>query len=178
MRKTPIDIEIKSDKKYVSIVEKTIEYLMTDLAYFQDEISDVVTCVSEGVTNAIEWGNKRNPDKRVKIGILANKNTISMTITDRGAEHFDFTKYLKAFESLASDTCVQAIDSTYAKKGHCSLGIANMHRLMDTLTYRDILENGQKVGTELILEYRHKESDGERALKALRADTKSGQNPQ
>lgn len=161
IRNIPVSIEIKSDKKYISAVTGAVECLMKELAYFEEEINEVCECVSEGVGNAVDWGNKQNSDKRVKIGILANRNNMSITITDQGTEHFDYKKYLKAFNKLTPENCVQTLDVTYAEKGHCSLGIANMRRLMDSLTYNDILENGKKIGTALILEYRHKQSNGE-----------------
>ncbi len=55
----------------------------------REERYPFVLAVSEGLTNAIIHGNKKNPDKKVKVSITVNEKLLSADIVDEGQGGLD-----------------------------------------------------------------------------------------
>lgn len=75
---------IKSKIENVSLVENLIDEVAIELSIVSDLYGNVLISTVEAVTNAIVHGNENNPDKDVKIEVLKEDKTLTVTIEDEG----------------------------------------------------------------------------------------------
>jgi serine/threonine-protein kinase RsbW len=84
---------IPSDFRYLGAVDAAFQDLAREFSCSQSCVNDVGTAIIEACSNAIEHGNRFSKDKRVKVVIGLNGETIVARIYDEG-KGFDFKKHL------------------------------------------------------------------------------------
>lgn len=88
-----MEFVIPSDFKYLGPVDAAIQDLAREFSCSQDCVNDVSTAIIEACSNAIEHGNKFAKDKRVKVLIGFNGQSIIARICDQGSG-FNFQERL------------------------------------------------------------------------------------
>ena len=73
----------------LSKVEKLIEDICEDHGIKEDYYGNILISITEAVNNAIQHGNKYNPDKSVEIAFETNREELCFKIADEG-EGFDY----------------------------------------------------------------------------------------
>ena len=103
-----------------------------EIAGFEDEaVSRLTAAVREAVNNAIEHGNKMDPEKKVHLGITLEKDRVLITVRDEG-EGFDA-------ESVPSP-----LDGENRLKNG-GRGIFFMRKFMDRVEFHKLPDDGTEV---------------------------------
>jgi len=84
---------IPSDFRFLGAVDAAFQDLAREFSCSQSCVNDVGTAIIEACSNAIEHGNRFSKDKRVKVVIGMNGDSIIARIYDEGIG-FDFKKHL------------------------------------------------------------------------------------
>lgn len=82
-------LEIVSRPESINIIERLIDDLREEHNIHEDAYGNILVAVTEAVNNAIQHGNKYNPDKKVKVTYEREDDTISFSVTDEG-KGFDY----------------------------------------------------------------------------------------
>lgn len=77
--------KLRSDKSSLSLVEPILDNLRQILGIKDENFYNVMIAVTEAVNNAINHGNKLNPQKRVEFIVRADSRKIYILIKDEGA---------------------------------------------------------------------------------------------
>jgi len=122
------DLNFPSETESLRLVEKAIDELSMELDLSDEIYGNVMVATMEATNNAIIHGNKSNPEKKVKILFLLEKNELKIHIEDQG----------KGFEySIVPDpTAPGNLEKINGR------GIFLMERLSDEILY---LEDGRIV---------------------------------
>ncbi len=99
--------------------------------YNEDVVHDIGLAVSELATNAIKYGNRKKPEKRVATEFYKDCNGIEIYVTDEDGEQFDFSRYFE-------------VDMDTTRRGN-GRGIFIVHRIADELTYEWPTGRGTRV---------------------------------
>jgi len=75
---------LASDVENVEKVEELTERITKAMRFSEDECDSIAIAVTEAVNNAIIHGNKQDPQKKVYLKILADKNTLRVVVQDEG----------------------------------------------------------------------------------------------
>lgn len=79
-------VVIASKPENLSIIENFIEQLQEDFKVKEDVYGNIVISLTEAVNNAINHGNKRDPEKNVKVtAYLQNPFLLAITVEDEGS---------------------------------------------------------------------------------------------
>lgn len=81
----------ETDKRILSEIESIIIQIQKQFPIEKDKFHNILVATTEAIINAIQHGNKNNPDKKVKLTITANKKAILVIVEDEG-EGFDPSK--------------------------------------------------------------------------------------
>jgi len=81
-------LKINSNIQSLRLVERLIEDVCEVYGVNEDAYGNMMIAVTEAVNNAIQHGNRNNPEKFVKIGFEAEDNKLVFSVTDEG-EGFD-----------------------------------------------------------------------------------------
>src|SRR3972149_1153920 len=123
---------IPSKSENIVLVEKLVENVC-DLFEIKEEMyGHILVALTEAVNNALQHGNKANPDKHIEVTFKVKVNTLYFTIKDQGSG-FDFN-------NLADPTDPQNIEKSTGR------GIFLMKHLCDNVVFED-------KGTKVILEF-------------------------
>ncbi|HRC91651.1 MAG: ATP-binding protein [Bacteroidetes bacterium] len=82
-------IQIESKPESIHIIERLVDDLKGEHNIHEDAYGNILVAVTEAVNNAIQHGNKYNPNLKVKISYEVESDTISFVITDQG-KGFDY----------------------------------------------------------------------------------------
>mgnify|MGYP003497800086 FL=1 len=82
-------IQIESKPESIHIIERLVDDLKGEHNIHEDAYGNILVAVTEAVNNAIQHGNKYNPNLKVKISYEVENDTISFAITDQG-KGFDY----------------------------------------------------------------------------------------
>ena len=82
-------IQIESKPESIHIIERLVDDLKGEYNIHEDAYGNILVAVTEAVNNAIQHGNKYNPNLKVKISYEVESDTISFVITDQG-KGFDY----------------------------------------------------------------------------------------
>jgi len=123
-----ISFEFESSFSYLEQVNELIGQLFRRTNLSADEIWELKLALHELGINAIEHGNKMNPDKQVMISCRIFADRLEFSIKDEG-EGFDFGK-------LPDPTCDEAIVRDRGR------GLFLVSQLVNKVVYE---ENGSKV---------------------------------
>ena len=83
-------LKISSATENIFLVEKFIEEACEKFHITEEHYGNILIAITEAVNNAIQHGNKSNPNKNILITLTSEKNKISFTIEDEG-NGFDFS---------------------------------------------------------------------------------------
>ncbi len=122
------DLNFPSETESLRLVEKAIDELSMELDLSDELYGNVMVATMEATNNAIIHGNKSNPEKKVKILFLLEKNELKIHIEDQG----------KGFEysTVPDPTAPGNLEKINGR------GIFLMERLSDEILY---LEDGRIV---------------------------------
>lgn len=86
-------IQINAATNPEGIVERTIIDVCEQMHIGEEKFGNILLAVTEAVDNAIEHGNKNNPDKNVELSYHSSPKEITFAVTDQGdqAHGFDIT---------------------------------------------------------------------------------------
>ncbi len=82
-------LKINSNIQSLRLVERLIEDVSEIYGVNEDAFGNMMIAVTEAVNNAIQHGNKNNPEKFVKIGFECDDNKLVFSVTDEG-DGFDY----------------------------------------------------------------------------------------
>lgn len=82
--KTTHSLEISSRPESINTIEKLIDDLRSEHNIHEDAYGNILVAVTEAVNNAIQHGNKYDPNKKVKVNYELEEDTISFTVVDQG----------------------------------------------------------------------------------------------
>lgn len=100
----------------------------------KDAYGNIIIALTEAVNNAINHGNKNDPDKKVKVCYKKTNKNVSFIVEDEG-EGFDY-------ENIPDPTAPENLEKINGR------GIFLMTNLVDEIEFH---ENGKKI--ELIFNY-------------------------
>lgn len=83
------DIEISSSRENLRVVENVIDELSIELNLSDEVYGNILVATMEATNNAIVHGNKSDPEKRVKVGIVKYEGDLLVRIADQG-QGFDY----------------------------------------------------------------------------------------
>lgn len=130
---------LESELSSVESAEVRAEELSREAGFDEDTSSQIAMIAREAVINAILHGNKKNPNKRVRVGFELTDEALKITIADEGA-------------GLDPDTIPDpcAPENILRSSGR---GIFLMRAIMDEVHFHQL-----KPGTEIeLVKYRAKE---------------------
>lgn len=84
-----LELSIQSELSNISQVENFIEKLIEQYQLSKKVYANVALSILEAVNNAILYGNKQNPLKKVRLAAIKNTHKVIVTVEDEG-EGFDF----------------------------------------------------------------------------------------
>ena len=126
---------IPSKSENMVLVEKLVDDVC-DLFDIKEEIyGHILVALTEAVNNALQHGNKANPDKQIEVTFKVKSDTLYFTVKDEG-KGFDFN-------NLADPTDPANIEKPTGR------GIFLMKHLADKISFED-------KGTKVILEFKLK----------------------
>jgi serine/threonine-protein kinase RsbW len=126
---------IPSKSENMVLVEKLVDDVC-DLFDIKEEIyGHILVALTEAVNNALQHGNKANPDKHIAVTFKVKSDTLFFTVKDEGIG-FDFN-------NLADPTDPANIEKPTGR------GIFLMKHLSDKVSFED-------KGTKVILEFKLK----------------------
>ena len=124
---------IPSKSENIVLVEKLVDDVC-DLFDIKEEIyGHILVALTEAVNNALQHGNKANPDKHIEVTFKVKSETLYFTVKDEG-NGFDHT-------TLPDPTDPQNIEKPTGR------GIFLMKHLADNISFED-------KGVKVILEFK------------------------
>lgn len=116
-------IRIESEIGNLRIVENAIDEATAVIGISQDYYGKILVSVMEAVNNAIQHGNRSNPEKIVDIDISYDDNQLDITVTDEGPGFKP--------ETVPDPTTPENIEALNGR------GIYLMSHLADTIKYSE-----------------------------------------
>lgn len=131
------DQSIKFASRYenLAIAEKLINDVSEQFQLPEDYYGNILVAVTEAVNNAIQHGNKSNPDKNIEVAFKKQDNKLHFIIKDEG-EGFDY-------ENIPDPTDPANIEKINGR------GVFLMKNLADGVEFS---ENGKVVSLHFELE--------------------------
>ena len=126
MEKQSLKFDSKADN--IVIAEKLIDDVCSKYSVDEDYYGNILIAVTEAVNNAINHGNKQNPDKEVVLEFIDRGDRLSFTVQDQG-DGFDH-------EALPDPTDPENLEKISGR------GVFLMNQLADEVEFS---ENGTKV---------------------------------
>lgn len=77
-------LRIESKMSGLRLVESCVDTLTSELGISQDSYGKILVATMEAVNNAIQHGNKSNPEKYVEVEILLGNKDVTVVVTDEG----------------------------------------------------------------------------------------------
>ncbi len=128
-----IVLEFPSSYEWLNLVDLVCCELTCETGNFsKDDLNDISISVIEACTNALEHGNRSNPELNVRVVFRRHPDHLEVEVSDFG-EGFDFEDYLRHIPD-PSDIEHQ--------RGR---GIFIMKEMMDSLEFEKLPERGMKV---------------------------------
>jgi serine/threonine-protein kinase RsbW len=121
-------LKMASKTENLILVEKLIEDACDVFNISEDHYGNILVAVTEAVNNAIQHGNKNNPDKKIEILFRSKSDQLCFIVKDEG-NGFDFT-------NLPDPTDPEHIEKPNGR------GVFLMRKLADKVEFT---ENGKTV---------------------------------
>ena len=122
------NMQIASQPESINLVEKLIDEIKSEHNIHEECYGNMLVAVTEAVNNAMQHGNKFDPDKKVSIAFEVDPDQIAFTITDEGSG-FDYM-------NLPDPTDPENLEKTSGR------GVFLMKHLADQIIFS---ENGRVV---------------------------------
>ena len=87
--KQTFSMQIVSQPESINLVEKLIDEIKAEYNIHEECYGNMLVAVTEAVNNAIQHGNKYDPEKMVHISYEVDPDQISFTVSDEGGG-FDY----------------------------------------------------------------------------------------
>jgi serine/threonine-protein kinase RsbW len=126
MEKQSLNFDSKADN--IVIAEKLVDDVCKRFSVDEDYYGNILIAVTEAVNNAINHGNRQNPDKKVHLEFIERGDRLSFSVRDEG-EGFDH-------EALPDPTDPENLEKISGR------GVFLMKHLADEVEFS---ENGTKV---------------------------------
>jgi len=126
MEKQSLNFYSKADN--IVLAEKLVDDVCTKFEVNEDYYGNILIAVTEAVNNAINHGNRQNPDKRVHLDFATENKSLKFMVKDEG-DGFDF-------ENLPDPTDPENLEKISGR------GVFLMRNLADEVEFS---ENGTKV---------------------------------
>lgn len=122
------NITIKSSTQNLALVETLIDSVCEEYKITEANYGNILVAVTEAVTNAIQHGNKYDPQKNVNVTVKTQQDNLRFIIKDEGSG-FDYS-------ALPDPTDPENLDKPHGR------GIFLMRHLADAIDFK---ENGRVV---------------------------------
>ncbi len=86
--KIEVEKKFSSDKKVISEIENLLKSIQKKIPFDSNKFHNILVASTEAVINAIQHGNRYNPNKKVVFKVIAEPNKIIVSVADEG-EGFD-----------------------------------------------------------------------------------------
>ena len=116
-------LRLSSKTENIILVERMIEDVCDVFNINEELFGNILISVTEAVNNAIQHGNRSNPDKKIDISFLSNDKKVTFVIKDEGPG-FDYT-------TLPDPTAAENIEKDSGR------GIFLMQRLADKVDFQE-----------------------------------------
>jgi len=123
---------IPSKSKNIVLVEKLVDNVCDLFDIKEDIYGHILVALTEAVNNALQHGNKTNPDKHIEVTFKVKSSILYFTVKDQGTG-FDHT-------NLADPTDPKNIEKPTGR------GIFLMKHLSDNVSF-------EEKGTKVVLEF-------------------------
>jgi serine/threonine-protein kinase RsbW len=80
------NIDIPSNLDFEKIPRAAVEVIAGKMGFVPERIENLKTAIGEAVGNAIEHGNKKNPNARVLVEFIGQPDALIMRVIDQGLE--------------------------------------------------------------------------------------------
>ncbi|PCJ89402.1 MAG: ATP-binding protein [Flavobacteriales bacterium] len=117
------NLSFTSKTENLTLVESLVDSICEQFKINEDHYGNILVAVTEAVTNAIQHGNKYNPDKSIDVSFAQHAKGLSFIVKDQG-EGFDFT-------NLPDPTDPENIEKPHGR------GIFLMRHLADKVEFED-----------------------------------------
>ena len=117
------EIKISSSTENLNLIESLVDEVCEEYKINEDYYGNILIALTEAVTNAIQHGNKYDPEKEIQLCFQPHEKELSFVIKDQG-EGFDFT-------NLPDPTEPANIDKLHGR------GIYLMRHLADSVEFFD-----------------------------------------
>ncbi len=87
--KQTYSMQIVSQPESINLVEKLIDEIKSEYSIHEECYGNMLVAVTEAVNNAIQHGNKYDPEKMVHVSYEIEPDQIAFTISDEGTG-FDY----------------------------------------------------------------------------------------
>jgi serine/threonine-protein kinase RsbW len=121
-------LKINSKADNLRLVERLVDDVCQIYNVNEDSYGNILIAVTEAVNNAINHGNKNNPDKMVQIGFESSNDQLIFHIKDEG-QGFDY-------QNLPDPTDPDNLEKVHGR------GVFLMKHLADKLEFKN---NGKEV---------------------------------
>lgn len=119
---------ISSEPQNIALIEPLVVSVLEKHAISNDIFGNVLVAITEATNNAIQHGNKLDPNKKVQISYSVDEDMIRFTIQDEG-------------QGFNPDILPDPTDPENIEKPH-GRGVFLMKRLADVISFE---ENGTRV---------------------------------
>lgn len=116
-------LTISSDPQHITEAETMVEEIENEINLSEEQMGNIMLCVSEAVRNAMEHGNKNRAEKKVLIEVKRKDDALMIAVKDEG-EGFDF-------EHLPDPTSPENLEKLTGR------GVFLMRTLSDGVEYKD-----------------------------------------
>lgn len=126
-----IEVTAPSNEDYVSRIQELID-LLEQTKLPKDTRDELILAIDELVHNAMEWGNRYDKDKRVRISYYYAQDRVLLKVEDEG-EGFNVGGLSDPTEDMASHFASREEEG----KRPGGLGVHLIRNLMDDFRYND-----------------------------------------
>ncbi len=126
MEKQSLNFDSRADN--IVLAEKLVDDVCRKFSVDEDYYGNILIAVTEAVNNAINHGNRQNPEKKVHVNFIERGDRLSFSVQDEG-EGFDH-------EALPDPTDPENLEKISGR------GVFLMKHLADEVEFS---ENGTKV---------------------------------
>lgn len=123
---------ISSTLKYMNEFMEMVKTILTNLKLSKDNVTLIELGIYEAVANAVEWGNRLNPDLKVEVLITVYNGILKVTVKDEGPG-FNPYKHLRQLKNGIFK--MQEIRNALGKRMG-GLGIMMVQRIFDNVEFR------------------------------------------